>query len=71
MKKLNAQAFSFYMDVYAYISMEYRPKYATLYSDSDIAEKIADLVVEYYWGGNTIQFTAGQIVDLLKSKYKT
>lgn len=71
MKKLNVHAHCFYMDVYSYINMEYKPKYAKLFADSEMSEKIADLVVEYYWGKNTIQFTAGQVVDLLRSKYKS
>jgi hypothetical protein len=61
----------FYMSVYSYINMEYKPKYARLFANSDISEKLADLVTQYYWGGNTVPFVAGQILDLLKSKYKT
>lgn len=57
------------MDVYAYIGSEYKPTYSKLFSDSEIAEKLVDLVTQYYWGGNTVPFTAGQVVDLLKSKY--
>ena len=60
----------FYMNVYSYINMEYKPKYARLFANSDISEKLADLVTQYYWGGNTVPFVAGQILDLLKSKYK-
>jgi hypothetical protein len=60
----------FYMNVYSYIHMEYKPKYAKLFANSDLSEKLADLVTQYYWGGNNVPFTAGQIVDLLKSKYK-
>lgn len=61
----------FYMSVYAYINMEYKPKYARMFANSDISEKLTDLVTQYYWGGNSVPFTAGQIVDLLYSKYKT
>ena len=60
----------FYMNVYYYINMEYKPKYSRLFADSDISEKLTDLVTQYYWGGNTVQFTAGQIIDLLKSKFR-
>lgn len=63
------RAYEFYMSVYSYIHSEYKPKYARLYANSDIAERLADLVTQYYWGGNSVPFTAGQIVDLLKSKY--
>lgn len=60
----------FYMSVYAYINMEYKPKYSRIFADSDISEKLTDLVTQYYWGGNTVPFVAGQIVDLIQSKYK-
>lgn len=60
----------FYMSVYTYISMEYKPKYCRLFADSEMSENITDLVAQYYWGGNSVPFTAGQIIDLLKSKFK-
>ena len=60
----------FYMQVYSYISMEYKPKYRKLFANSYLSEKLTDLVTQYYWGGNSVPFTSGQIVDLLKSKYK-
>lgn len=69
-KKAQVLAYEFYMQVYAYIEMEYKPKYARLVADSDISERLVDLITQYYWGGNTVQFTAGQVVDLLHSKYK-
>jgi|694.fasta_scaffold15669_32 hypothetical protein len=73
-KSINSQAsqmaHSFYMRVYSYINMEYKPKYAKIFADSEDSTRIVDLVNTYFWGGNTIQFTAGQIVDLIKSKYK-
>lgn len=70
-KKSKAQKMvhSFYMSVYSYINMEYKPKYAKLFANSTISGKIVDLVTQYYWGGNTVPYTAFQIVDLLKSKY--
>jgi hypothetical protein len=63
-------AHQFYMQVYSYISMEYKPQYRKLFANSDLSEKLTDLVTQYYWGGNSVPFTSGQIVDLLKSKYK-
>jgi hypothetical protein len=69
-KKAQVLAHEFYMQVYTYIEMEYKPKYARLVADSDISERLVDLISQYYWGGNTVQFTAGQVVDLLYSKYK-
>jgi hypothetical protein len=72
MKKQKGKKYAheFYMSVYAYISMEYKPRYSHIMADSEISEKLVDLITQYYWGGNTVQFTAGQIVDLMRSKYK-
>lgn len=69
-KKANSIEFGFYMSVYSYIGQEYKPKYRRIFADSDISEGIANLVSQYYWGGNTVPFVAGQVVDLIKSKYK-
>lgn len=66
----NQMAHQFYMSVYSYISMEYKPKYAKIYADSSFSEQLFNLVTQYYWGGNSVQFTAGQVIDLIKSKYK-
>ena len=60
----------FYEDVLIYLMEEYKPRIARLFTESPIAGRLVDLVNEYYWGGNTVQFTAGQVADLLKSKYK-
>lgn len=68
--KAEKMAYQFYMDVYSYVYMEYKPKYSRMIADSDISDKLANLISEYYWGGNTVPFVSGQIVDLLKSKYK-
>lgn len=67
--KIRAMQHMFYMDVYSYIHMEYKPKIERLFTDSPIAGDIVDLVNKYFWGGNTVQFTAGHIADLLRSKY--
>ena len=68
--KARALAHCFYMDVYSYILSEYSPRIAKLYTDSPIAGDLVDLIDQYYWGGNTVPFVAGQVADLLKSKYK-
>jgi hypothetical protein len=70
-QKADQLAHSFYMTVFAYISEEYKPRLAKLFADSEISPQIYDLCGQYYWGGNSVPFTAGQIVDLLKSKYKS
>ena len=67
--KARAMQQIFYEDVLIYLLEEYKPRIARLFTNSPIAGKLVDFVNEYYWGGNTVQFTAGQIADLLKSKY--
>jgi hypothetical protein len=68
--KVRAMQHLFYMDVYSYINAEYHPKISKLFTSSPISGDLVDLINDYYWGGNTIPFVAGQIADLLKSKYK-
>ena len=68
--KMRAMQHMFYEDVCIYMMEEYSPRTCRLFFDSPIAGDIVDLVNEYFWGGNTVQFTAGHIADLLKSKYK-
>lgn len=70
MKNIHLHAHTFYLNVYSYISMEYKPKYAKIFADSDFSEKLVDLTTQYYWGGNSVPFTAGQVIDLIKSKFK-
>ena len=59
----------FYNDVWRYMKMEYKPKWAKLYNNDDILDDMIRLTGEYYFGGNSIPQTAGDIVDYLKSKY--
>lgn len=61
----------FYNSVWNYMKLEYKPKWAKLYNSEQILDDMIRLTGEYYLGGNTVSFTAGQIVDLLKSKYKS
>ena len=67
--KIRAMQHMFYMDVYSYIQMEYSIKIERLFTNSPISGDLVDLVNEYFWGGNTVQFTAGQVADVLRSKY--
>lgn len=60
---------SFFGSVSNYIKAEYKPRYYKLYNRADIVNDMIRLTNEYYWGGNTVPNTAGDIVDLLKSKY--
>ena len=50
--------------------MEYRLAYNHIYSNIEITRDARKLCAEYYLGGNTVPFTAGQIVDYARSKYK-
>lgn len=60
---------SFFHSVSAYIKAEYKPRFYKLYNREDIVDDMIHLTNEYYWGGNTVQNTAGDVVDLLRSKY--
>jgi hypothetical protein len=51
------------------MKLEYKPRWAKLYKNPDILDDMIRLTSEYYFGGNTVPFTAAQIVDLLRSKY--
>lgn len=59
----------FYNSVWEYMKAEYKPKWAKLYNNDKLLDDMIKLTGEYYLGGNTVPFTAGQIIDLLKSKY--
>lgn len=59
----------FYNCVWNYMKMEYKPKWARLYNRDDILDDMIRLTGEYYFGGNSVPFTAAQIVDFLRSKY--
>lgn len=60
----------YYNSVWEYMSIEYSQKWADLYNSEDLLDDMILLTSEYYFGGNTVPFTAGQIVDLLKSKHR-
>jgi hypothetical protein len=53
----------------AYIFMEYKNAYYDIYNNVKITREVRKLTTEYYFGGNTVPFTAGQIVDYARSKY--
>jgi len=59
----------FYNQVWEYMQAEYHPKWARLYNSEKILDDMILLTSEYYFGGNTVPTTAGQIIDLLKSRY--
>ena len=68
-KKAQKLVTLFYNDVLMYMKSEYKPKWSKLYQREDIKNIMKGLTSEYYWGGNSIPNTTGDIVDLLKSKY--
>jgi hypothetical protein len=59
----------FYNSVWEYMRAEYKPKWARIYNSEEILDDMILLTSQYYFGGNSVPMTAGQIVDLLKSKY--
>lgn len=72
MKKKRVEKFvgGFSSNVRKYILIEYNSAYHQIYSSVNIQQDVRKLISEYYWGGNNIPFTAGQIVDYVRSKYK-
>lgn len=59
----------FYNSVWEYMQAEYKPKWAKIYNSEKLLDDMIYLTGQYYFGGNSVPMTAGQIVDLLKSKY--
>lgn len=59
----------FYNSVWEYMQAEYKPKWAEIYNSEELLDDMIYLTSQYYFGGNSVPMTAGQIVDLLKSKY--
>lgn len=69
-KKLKIAVGKFSATLRVYILLEYRSVYNDIYNSVNITRDVRKLATEYYLGGNTIPFSAGQIVDYVKSKYK-
>ena len=69
MKDKDQVVCDFYNSVWEYMKQEYKPRYAKLYNSDKLLDSMIKLTGEYYYGGNSVPFTAGQMVDLLKSKY--
>jgi hypothetical protein len=69
-KKVQQLIGLFSASVRKYILLEYKSAYYDIYADVDITRDVRTLIVEYYWGGNNVPFTAGQVVDYVRSKYK-
>ena len=70
-KKLQKAVSSFRVNVKKYILLEYgQQAFHHIYNSVKATKDANKLCVEYYLGGNTVPFTAGQIVDYARSKYK-
>ena len=57
---------NFYSAVAEYMLFEYKPKYYEYFVDDDNTDSMIELCSRYYYGGNNIIDTAGDIVNLLK-----
>lgn len=72
-RKINSKAAAavgrFSGSVRSYIFMEYIGVYYDIYNSIKINREVRKLVTEYYFGGNTVPFTAGQVADYVRSKY--
>jgi len=68
-KKANRQVANFFQSISAYMKNEYKPKYYRFYNDPIVIDEMIRLTSTYYWGGNSVPSTTGDIVDYIKSKY--
>lgn len=57
---------NFYSAVAEYMLFEYKPKYYEYFVDDDNTDNMIELSSKYYFGGNNIPDTAGEIVNILK-----
>ena len=70
-KTLQKAVSSFRVNVKKYILAEYgEDTFHHIYGNVKATKDANKLCVEYYLGGNTVPFTAGQIVDYVRSKFK-
>ena len=67
--KIRAMQQMFYEDVCIYMAEEYDEEVFHHFFNSPIAGKLLILVNKYYWVGVTVPECAGQVADLIKSKY--
>lgn len=68
-KKANRQVANFFQSISSYMKNEYKPKYYRFYNDPVVIDDMIKLTSSYYFGGNTVPYTAGDIVDYMRSKY--
>ena len=68
-KKANKHIACFFKSVSNYIKKEYKSRYYRFYNDPVVIDEMIRLTANYYWGGNSVPSTAGDIVDYMRSKY--
>ncbi len=68
-KKSNKLVSKFFKSVSLYIKREYKSRYYRFYNDPVVIDEMLKLTSSYYWGGNNVPNTAGDVVDYIKSKY--
>jgi hypothetical protein len=68
-KKANKLVTNFFQSVSAYMKREYKSRYYRFYNDPIVIDEMMRLTSTYYWGGNSIPNTTGDVVDYIKSKY--
>lgn len=61
------QVANFYSAVAEYMLFEYKPKYYEYFVDDDNTDIMLDICAKYYFGGNNIVDTAGDIVQMMKN----
>lgn len=60
---------NFYSAIAEYILFEYKPKYYEYFVDDDNTDTMIELCSKYYFGGNNVPDTAGDIVSLMKHNH--
>lgn len=68
-KKANKQIANFFQSVSIYIKHEYKSRYYRFYNDPIVIDEMIRLTSSYYWGGNNVPSTAGDIVHYMRNKY--
>lgn len=68
-KKANKQVANFFQSISVYMKKEYKPKYYRFYNDPVVIDEMIRLTSSYYWGGNTVPSSAGDLIDYMRSKY--
>jgi len=68
-EKAQQLVFEFYNSVGEYIKTEYNSRWFRYYNNKELFASIIESIKLYYFGGNTVPFAAGQIIESLKKIY--